>query len=156
MNWDAIGAVGEVVGGLGVIITLAYLAMQIRTNTKALRNETLRDSIGMVIDSYTPIIADEEIAAIYLRGLESYDNLSDVEKIRFHYLCTQRLHAASTSTSLSMDDTPSDDTRKWVGRMMERPGFRQWWEQRGQYVMTQGFQEFVEDIRQNTTASSDS
>ncbi len=30
MNWDAIGAVGEMVGAFAVIVTLAYLALQIR------------------------------------------------------------------------------------------------------------------------------
>ena len=30
MNWDAIGAVGEIVGALAVLITLAYLAVQVR------------------------------------------------------------------------------------------------------------------------------
>ncbi len=34
MNWDALGAIGEVVGAAAVIITLAYLAVQIRQNTR--------------------------------------------------------------------------------------------------------------------------
>ncbi len=34
MNWDAIGAVGEIVGAAGVILSLVYLAAQIRHNTK--------------------------------------------------------------------------------------------------------------------------
>jgi hypothetical protein len=32
VNWDAIGAIGEVVGAVGVIATLGYLAVQIRQN----------------------------------------------------------------------------------------------------------------------------
>ncbi len=34
MNWQAIGAIGELVGGIAVIGTLIYLASQIRQNTK--------------------------------------------------------------------------------------------------------------------------
>ena len=34
MNWEAIGAVGEVLGAIGVIVTLGYLAVQIRQNTR--------------------------------------------------------------------------------------------------------------------------
>ena len=30
MNWDAIGAVGELLGSLAVLVTLAYLAVQVR------------------------------------------------------------------------------------------------------------------------------
>ena len=33
MNWDAIGAVSEAVGAVAVIVTLAYLAVQIRQGT---------------------------------------------------------------------------------------------------------------------------
>jgi hypothetical protein len=40
MNWDAIGAVGELVGAVAVVVTLAYLASQLRQNTKALRSST--------------------------------------------------------------------------------------------------------------------
>ena len=44
MNWDAIGAIAELLGAIGVIASLIYLATQIRQsreqmsqNTKALR-----------------------------------------------------------------------------------------------------------------------
>lgn len=40
MNWEAIGAIGEILGAIGVIVTLAYLAVQIRQNTKATRAST--------------------------------------------------------------------------------------------------------------------
>ena len=35
MNWEAIGAIGEIVGAAAVVGTLAYLAMQIRQNTRS-------------------------------------------------------------------------------------------------------------------------
>ena len=31
INWDAIGAIGEIVGAIAVVATLTYLAIQIRT-----------------------------------------------------------------------------------------------------------------------------
>ena len=40
MNWEAIGAVGEVVGAIGVIATLGYLAVQIRQNSNVVRSST--------------------------------------------------------------------------------------------------------------------
>jgi hypothetical protein len=33
MNWEAIGATGEVMGAIAVLVTLVYLAVQIRQNT---------------------------------------------------------------------------------------------------------------------------
>lgn len=37
MNWDAIGAIGEIIGATAVFLTLAYLALQIRQSTKAIQ-----------------------------------------------------------------------------------------------------------------------
>jgi len=41
MNWEAIGAIGETLGAVGVIVTLAYLASQMKQNTRALRSGSL-------------------------------------------------------------------------------------------------------------------
>ncbi len=30
MNWDAIGAIGEIVGAIGVVVSVAYLALQVK------------------------------------------------------------------------------------------------------------------------------
>jgi len=35
MDWEAIGAIAELLGALGVILSLLYLAAQIRTNTES-------------------------------------------------------------------------------------------------------------------------
>jgi len=40
MNWDAIGAVGEIVGAIAVLATLIYLAIQIRQSSDTQRAQT--------------------------------------------------------------------------------------------------------------------
>ena len=45
MNWEAIGAVGEVLGAVGVILTLGYLAVQIRQNTAMMTVQTVQASV---------------------------------------------------------------------------------------------------------------
>lgn len=40
MNWEAIGAIAEGVGAIGVIATLGYLANQIHQNTEHLEQST--------------------------------------------------------------------------------------------------------------------
>lgn len=39
MDWTAIGAIGEVGGAIGVIATLAYLSVQIRSSSRATESE---------------------------------------------------------------------------------------------------------------------
>ena len=41
MNWEAIGAIGEVLGALAVIGSLVYLALQIRANSRMLNQMLL-------------------------------------------------------------------------------------------------------------------
>ena len=36
MNWDALGAIAELLGAIAVFLTLAYLTIQVRQNSKAL------------------------------------------------------------------------------------------------------------------------
>ena len=40
VNWEAIGAIGELIGGAAVIATLIYLAVQLRQNTKGIRAQS--------------------------------------------------------------------------------------------------------------------
>lgn len=35
MNWEAVGAIGEILGALAVVITLIFLTIQLRYNTRA-------------------------------------------------------------------------------------------------------------------------
>ena len=58
MNWDAIGAIGEIVGAFGVMVTLIYLALQIRQNSKTIeaqmyqaRSEVSANRYGQIADS---------------------------------------------------------------------------------------------------------
>ncbi len=43
MNWNAIGAVGEILGALAVVATLFYVARQIRENTRAVARQSHLD-----------------------------------------------------------------------------------------------------------------
>lgn len=39
MNWEAIGAIGEIVGAIAVLLTLFYLSIQIRQGVKLARSQ---------------------------------------------------------------------------------------------------------------------
>jgi hypothetical protein len=88
MNWDALGAIGEIVGALAVFVTLAYLAIQIRQNTGAVQASALDASVSGVIGVREKIIEDPVLTEIYLKGLDNPESLNDIDKARF----TQFLH----------------------------------------------------------------
>ena len=69
MNWEAAGAIGEIVGALAVFITLAYLAVQIRQNTGAVRAAALDSSVNALATVRAKIHDSGELTDIYLRGV---------------------------------------------------------------------------------------
>ena len=77
MNWDAISAVAESVGALGVIITLVYLAAQIRSNTKAVRSATYDSFVAQFRDWNAPLRADPELSALFAVQIEDIDSLDE-------------------------------------------------------------------------------
>lgn len=73
MNWNMVGAIGEILGGLGVIITLAYLARQIRANTIAMRQEAEREAFDGNRLVLSQIARDRNVARIFRIGLAETD-----------------------------------------------------------------------------------
>jgi hypothetical protein len=65
LNWEALGASAEALGAVGVILTLLYLAIQIRTNTRVVRAQS-RHSISEFIQRLTQFRAvhSERLAKI--------------------------------------------------------------------------------------------
>lgn len=59
MNWEAIGAIGELIGALAVVLTLVYLAVQVRHSKQLLeRNEKIAFSqVHQPQDEWSPIMA---------------------------------------------------------------------------------------------------
>ncbi len=83
MNWEAVGAIGEVLGALAVVFTLIYLAAQIRGGQVALR-ASQRDSALESVRHWNQLIAsNRELADIVRRGLKDYGGLDPTEKLRF-------------------------------------------------------------------------
>lgn len=83
MNWDALGAIGEIIGAVAVFATLVYLAVQIRQNTGAVRAAALNSSVVVVTDIRAKLFGDPNLTDIYIRGLDDPDSLNVVDKARF-------------------------------------------------------------------------
>ena len=64
MNWEAIGAVGEVLGAGAVMITLGYLAVQIRQSTQAMQNSAL----GATLDFHGNFDRNERYIALLMKS----------------------------------------------------------------------------------------
>ena len=83
MSWEALGAIAEALGAIGVIATLVYLSTQIRQN-----NNQLRGAATSAIYEYQRTLtemlsSDPELYKIALRGNEDLSSLDPWEQQRF-------------------------------------------------------------------------
>jgi hypothetical protein len=75
VNWEAVGTIAEIIGAVGVIASLLYLAVQIRQSTKVSRAETRKDLYLASRDAILQIASNDELAKIWtdIRNFESED-----------------------------------------------------------------------------------
>jgi hypothetical protein len=82
VNWEAAGAIGEIIGAAAVVVSLIYLASQIRTQNR----EARAASVHQVMHEYSQAISSlhgPEMAEIWVRAHEDFDSLSPPERLRF-------------------------------------------------------------------------
>ncbi len=75
----------QIVGGIGVIASLIYVAIQIRNNTRAQRAATYQQLSVMSMQGWTALALNGEATSIVLRGMDDFSALSRVEKARFRF-----------------------------------------------------------------------
>jgi len=83
MSWDAVSALGQVVGALAVVLTLVYLAVQIRQNTKGLRLSATAGAIAAVREWNYLFISDYSVRQTFRKGTTGLGNLSEDESAQF-------------------------------------------------------------------------
>ncbi|MGR8950046.1 MAG: hypothetical protein ACU84Q_18540, partial [Gammaproteobacteria bacterium] len=82
MNWDALGAIGELVGAAAVVLTLGYLAVQIRQSSKSSRQQSYNDLVTRRSDIYNKMVESEDFTALAISGMRG-DSMNEIEAQRF-------------------------------------------------------------------------
>ena len=67
MSWDAIGAVGEILGAIAVLLTLIYLARQIRQSNRVSKFEASRDVMAAFDETTRILASDKELVEAILK-----------------------------------------------------------------------------------------
>lgn len=86
LNWDAIGAIGEVLGAVAVFVTLAYLAVQIRQNTHSVSTSIYESAMSGFNELNRFICDNAELSSIFRRGNPDPTSLDEEELFRFNLI----------------------------------------------------------------------
>lgn len=83
MNWNAAGVIAEIVSAIAVVISLLFLAFEVRRNRNATESASV-DALAEGFNSTNALLAsDPELAAIWIKGMSNPTALSEVESMRF-------------------------------------------------------------------------
>jgi hypothetical protein len=83
MNLGDLANLGQIIGAIAVVVSLFYVANQIRQNTNAVRSATAQAVHEHFASWYHLLAADAELSQVVVNGLRDYSSLSEMEKARF-------------------------------------------------------------------------
>ncbi len=131
MTLDDLGNIGEFASAVAVVISLLYLAVQIRQNTSAIRSAQ-HDSAISKVDSINASMANgEHTARIFREAAEDFDNMSPDDKLRFIAHANRNFRLWEYSYYQHEDSRLHDEIWRGWSLSMQRefmhPGMRRVW-----------------------------
>lgn len=85
MSIQDIGSIGELIAAVATVGTLAYLAVQVRQNTSALRSSTFQSITNDMSVSSEAMCTHPDLSEIFIKGGESLEALSPEERMRHSF-----------------------------------------------------------------------
>ena len=130
---EDLGNLGDFLGGIAVIATMFYLALQIRRNT----NTSQASSMHEFLENWRALtrlsIENPSILDVHRRGMADYDALSDEEReLWFMYVIQFVFQAYIAQNYYEKGLLPIEDRDTWVefvSRVLRTPGGQKLWVQ---------------------------
>ncbi len=157
MNWEAVGAIAELLGALGVIATLVYLARQISVNTSTVRASAAA-SLSEANTGLSALLAqDAEVNRLFWSCLTDRDSLSEPEKLRSDAIIATFLGVIEQSHDFYAEGAITDEKREarelQLAWLVTQPGFSAFWDAYGP-TYARSFAALVERAQQSGPRAS--
>ena len=147
MTIQDLGGIGEFVGALAVIVSLVYLAVQIRRNARTVRASSSLAFARMSHDFSAMLITDEKVARLYRLGLEDSSQFDEDQVVQFDALMITVFR--DFQNTLQQYRQSQLDAEEWEGFArnilwtFRQPGVQQWWQSR-RVMFSESFRKFLE------------
>lgn len=148
MNWEAIGAIGEIVGAIAVVASLVYLATQIRQSTRVARSATRQAIAETAQQLGQDLLDDTGMAEIFVKHV-SGEELSPVEELRLQARCYRDMrHWENIHYQMSeglMSEEQWHGFRKNLQVLFGVKAYREYWEHESE-LYSESFRKEIEAI----------
>jgi hypothetical protein len=133
MTLSELADVGELVGGLAVVASLVYLAVQIRQNTRTVRSSTLHENTDLWTSLFLRL-AEPDTAQAYVAGMAGNPEIRPLHYTQFFFIC-RAMFIGYENQFLQMrngvldPETYAAYERSISTQFLAFRGFRVWWQQ---------------------------
>lgn len=131
MNWDAVGAIANLVAAAGVIASLIHLGIQIRQNTRMARARAFQEIFAGFTAQNLDMFGPDNIDVV-ISGMRDFTTLCGSDKLRFDHLMmgyfnTLEATIFSKTALLLGDETLENWAYALRTRFLPYSGVRDWW-----------------------------
>ena len=128
MNWEAFGAMGEMVSGIAVVASLVFVGLEIRKNTRA-TNASANHSVVQIANDFNRLITNPGMAELFLEGSSKYPDLEPATRLKFEHLMFSHFNMISVAFFHDRDVTfdNSEDLRMIIRFRFRQDGIQRWW-----------------------------
>lgn len=134
MDWSSVGAIGNLLGAGGVVVSLVYLSRQIQHQVREARVTAVHTLTENFRGFLQGLAESEELAQIWMRGINDFGALAPVEKLRlssalgnafriFDTLYNYYIEGIIDAVAWKTLEAPVDDLIAYVG-------IQAWWNTR--------------------------
>lgn len=156
---EDLGNIGDFLGGIAVIATLIYLALQVRHNTVSVEAATVQSGSQAFAEILDSFMKDPELMRLYLAGCQDFNGLAFEEKQRYAAIMGSVLHRFEGLIELSdrglLPEQSWDGAVNRVRGAFQLPGTQDWW-QKGQHVFNPRLRSWIESsVMENDGATTE-
>jgi len=148
MNWDAIGAVAELLGAIGVIGSLIYLGTQVRTSNLASQVDSKLKTTEFLVNFQDLLLGNPDLNEVMMRGRKGIEQLSKEEYLQFSNLAQKAFWYFSACYFQKRKNTVEDadwfEVNSIIMYWTSARGTYQWWMRIGRNSFTGEFEAFIE------------
>ena len=148
INWEAMGAIAELVGGAAVLVTLIYLAIQVKQNTATAREAILRNQTDRNMDNSKFIAGTPGMMDIYIRTMDDPGAVTREERWRFGSYMYGMFLDFQEAYHFSISQRQVDYWWPFINKnilfYLGRPGGAAWWNSQGRNMLDPDFVAFVD------------
>jgi hypothetical protein len=137
MNWDMLGAIGEIVGAAAVVLTLGYLARQVRATAQQDRRQQSAAMQQHFADHLALMVTDDRLPTIFMAGIRDYSSLDEEQRLRFGAWMLNVLRSQEGIFYLEREGGivayQEGTLASTLREVMASPGARAWWQSRREW-----------------------